>query len=92
MDGIFFLAIIMEIIILLFEYLLIVKGHSWFGLYSDDFGNIIFLKILILMLYVLHEPLKLGINESLFELVLMVIFGNELGRYLLVFFMHKEIN
>lgn len=37
---------------------------------------------------ILHKPLKLGVDECLFELIFMVIFGDELGGYFLAFFMH----
>jgi predicted ABC-type exoprotein transport system permease subunit len=41
---------------------------------------------------VLHEPLKLGIDQCLLELVLMGVLGDELRGEFLVFFMHKIIN
>jgi hypothetical protein len=73
--------------VLFLEGLLVMEGDCLFGLYLDDFGEIGFL-VVFLFLYVLHEPLELGIDEGLLELVLMAVLGDELAGELLVFFMH----
>lgn len=86
------MILIIEVIIVFFKYLFLMKWNGWFSLYSNGLGNMIFLTILILVLNVLHEPLELSIDECFLELVFMIVFGDELGRELLVFVMHLVIN
>ena len=71
---------------------LVIKRNSLFDLYLDDLGKVSILTLFILILDVLHQPLKLSINERFLELVFVVGLGDELTGDLLVFFMHKIIN
>lgn len=71
---------------------LIIKRYGLFDLYLDDLGKVSVLTLLILALYILHQPLELGVDECLLQLVFVVGLGDELAGNLLVFFMHKIIN
>lgn len=67
----------------------VLKGKWLLLIDIDNFGKLSL--FVVFLMNVFHEPLKFCINKRFFELILERVLGDKLGRYLLIFFMHKII-
>lgn len=55
---------------------------------SDAVGEFPFLRFLILLVDVFHQPLKFGVDQGFPHEILMAVFGHKLQRDLLIFPTH----